>query len=242
MSLLLANNNSQVDLNDALNLLRLSADQGYAPAQTALGNAYERGFVVLADTQRAIDWYKKAAEQGDWVAQFSLGRMYFLENPVTRDVSAAKKWLALAAADPRDSGASFLLGLLYDAGQGTATDYPVAAKWYRQSAERGNPFAMERLASLLLKGVVGGSGLQNKEEAYILLLVASELGSHRADHQLRSMEFDLGKTGADAARSKALDMRDRVLGYARQACGGWEGQYSSSPAPPTLEFQMQCEQ
>jgi len=65
----------------------------------------------------------------------------------------AKKWLELAAADERDSGAAFYLGLLYDDGQGTATNYKVAEKWYRQAAERGNPFAMEKLGLLLLKGV-----------------------------------------------------------------------------------------
>jgi len=242
MSLLLAGNNDQTDKNDALNLLRLSADQGYFPAQTALATAYQRGFVVPQDIQQAIAWYKKAANQGDWVAQFSLGRIYFLGDQVARDSSAAKGWLEQAAGDPRDSGASFLLGLLYDEGQGTATDYRVAARWYRQSADRGNPFAMERLALLLLKGVAGGSGLQNKEEAYILLLVAAELGNHRADLQLLSMERDLGKTGSDAARKKALDMRDRVLSYGRQNCGGWEGQFSSTPAPPPLDLQMQCQQ
>jgi TPR repeat protein len=241
MSLLLANNNSQVDLNDALNLLRLSADQGYAPAQTALGTAYERGFVVISDTQRAIDWYKKAAEQGDWVAQFSLGYIYLAGTPVARDVQEAKKWLTRAAADPHDSGASYLLGTLYDVGQGTATDYPAAAKWYRQSAERGNPFAMENLAVLLLKGVAGPSGLQSKEEAYTFLLVAVGLGNRYASQRLASMESDLGISGAAAARRKALDKRDLILDFRSQTCGRWDEQYGHTPFTPPLNIQMQCE-
>ena len=113
MSLLVAHNNNPVDVSDALYLLRLSADGGFAPAQTALGTAYERGFGVAPDVHWAIDWYTKAAKQGDWVAQFSLGRLYLQGNLLQRDFTEARKWLEMAAADPRDSGASFLLGTLY---------------------------------------------------------------------------------------------------------------------------------
>lgn len=242
ISLLLAGNNHQSDQNDALNLLRASAVAGYSPAQTALASAYEQGFVLTQDTQQAIGWYKKAAEQGDWIAQFSLGRIYFLGGgTISRDTAMAKKWLELAAADERDSGAAFLLGLLNDDGQGTATNYKLAEKWYRQAAERGNPFAMEKLGLLLFKGVVAEPGPKNKEEAYIFFLAAAALGNHQVDQQLQSIEADLGKNNADAAREKALDLRDRVYSYSRAQCGGWYGQYSSTPTPPPLDLQPACE-
>ena len=242
ISLLLAGNNRQSDQNDAVNLLRVAAGSGYSPAQTALASAYEQGFVLTQDTQQAIGWYKKAAEQGDWIAQFSLGRIYFTGGPISRDTTMAKKWLESAATDARDSGAAFYLGLLYDEGQGTATNYKVAEKWYRQAAERGNPFAMEKLGLLLLKGVIADPGPRNREEAYILFVAASELGNHQVDQQLQSIEADLGKNGADAARAKALDLRDRVGTYSRMQCGGWVGQYSSAPTPPPLTLQPECEQ
>jgi TPR repeat protein len=240
ISLLLAGNNRQSDQNDALALLRASAVSGYSAAQTALASAYEQGFVLTQDTQQAIGWYKKAAEKGDWIAQFSLGRIYFLGGTVSRDTAMAKKWLELAAADERDSGAAFFLGLLYDAGQDTATNYKVAEKWYRQAAERGNPFAMEKLGLLLLKGVIGEPGPKNREEAYIFFLAAAELGNHQVDQQLQSIEADLGKNGAEAARGKALDLLDRVYGYSRAQCSGWYGQYSSAPTPPPLALQPEC--
>lgn len=241
ISLLLPANNRQSDQNDAINLLRVAAGNGYSPAQTALASAYEQGFVVTQDTQQAISWYKKAAEQGDWIAQFFLGRIYFIGGPVSRDTSIAKKWFELAAADPRDSGAAFYLGLLYDDGQGTATNYKVAEKWYRQAAERGNPFAMEKLGFLLLKGVIAEPGPKNREEAYVFFLAAAALGNHRVDQQLQSIEADLGKNSADTAREKALDLRDRVYGYSNGQCGGWYGQFSSTPMPPPLDRQLECE-
>lgn len=236
MSLLLAGNSSTADQSDALNLLRLAADRGYSPAQTALGTIYEHGEGVMQDAQSAIAWYKKAADQGDWIAQFSLGRIYFSGDQAPRDTAAAKKWLEQAAGNPHDSGAAFYLGLLYDEGQGTATDYPVAQKWYRQSAERGNPFAMEKIALLLLKG-----GQKDKEEAYIFLLVAAEFGNHHADPQLLSMEQDLGKTGSGVARTRALEIRNRVQAFTQQNCGSWEGQYGSAPVAPPLSLQLPCQ-
>jgi TPR repeat protein len=240
ISLLLAGNNRQSDQDDAVNLLRTAAGSGYSPAQTALGTAYEQGFVVTQNTQQAIAWYKKAAEQGDWIAQFSLGRLYFSGTAVARDTAAAKKWFEAAAADSRDGGSAFYLGLLYDQGQGAATNYAEAAKWYRQSADRGNPFAMEKLGLLLLKGYGPEPAQKNREEAYVLFLTAAELGNHQVDQQLRSIEPDLGKNGADAARSKALDLRDRVDSYARMQCGGWDGQYGNPPTPPPLNLQPIC--
>lgn len=232
MSLLLGNNQSQSDRDDALGLLRSAAGQGFVPAQTALGSLFE-----AQDIQKAIWWYTKAAEKNDWIAQFSLGRIYFKGAVVVRDVSTANKWLTLAAATG-DGGSAFYLGLLNDEGQGTATNYAEAAKWYRQSAEAGNPFAQEKLALLLLRGL---GGRHNPQEAYVWLLVATELGNRRAAQRLQSMEGDIGRNGSEAARRQALEVRDRILSNTQRGCNGWEDQYSDMPTPPPLELQVNCE-
>jgi TPR repeat protein len=233
MSLLFGNNQRLADRDDALNLLRSAAGQGFVPAQTALGSLYE----ATHDIQQAIRWYTEAAGKNDWIAQFSLGRIYFKGTVVIRDVSAAKKWLALAAASG-DGGSAFYLGMLNDEGQGTATNYAEAAKWYRQSAEAGNPFAQEKLAILLLKGL---GGEHNPQEAYVWLLVASELGNRQAEQRLQFMEGDIGRNGAEAARRQALDVRDRILSSVQRACGSWADQYFDMPAPPPLASQIACE-
>jgi TPR repeat protein len=235
MSLLVGNNPSLEDRDDALNLLRSAADQGFAPAQTALGTAYELGTLSSADIQRAIDWYNKAADQGEWIAQFSLGRIYFYGFGVPRDAAAARKWFALAAVSGGGASA-YYLGRLFDEGE-QAADYSQAAKWYRQSAEKGNPFAQERLGQLWLKGLVGSG---SRQEAYAWLLVAVEFGNSHALQALQSMEGDIGKSGADAARRQALEIRDRVLVYRERACGPWDGQYADLPTPPPLALQFSC--
>jgi TPR repeat protein len=242
ISVLVGGSDHQSDMDDAARLLRIAADSGYSPAQTALGSAYEQGIAVSQDTQQAISWYKKAAEQGDWIAQFSLGRLYFQGGAIARDTAMAKKWLELAAADERDNGAAFYLGLLYDDGQGTATNYKAAEKWYRQAADRGNSFAMEKLGVLLLRGVIAQPGPASREEAYVYMITAAALGNHNVDQQLRSIEADLGKKSADAAREKSLDLRERVRSYSRTQCGGWDGQFSGAPTPPPLSVQINCEE
>jgi TPR repeat protein len=143
----------------------------------------------------------------------------------------------MQAAAAQDSGSSFFLGLLNDRDVANSPDYAEAAKWYRLSAERGNPYAQERLAQLLLEGL---GVKQNRQEAYAWLLVAVELGNSQAQPRLLSMESDLGQMGADAARKQALEMHERILGYTRKECAGWDGQYSNAPTVPPLNNQLSC--
>lgn len=65
----LANRLALLD-NDSVNremaqLYTEAAEMGYAPAQTSLGTCYRTGWGVEKDMEKAFDWYKKAAEQGD---------------------------------------------------------------------------------------------------------------------------------------------------------------------------------
>src|ERR1700690_2837454 len=56
--------------NDALGIdyFRRSAELGYGPAQIALGYYYETGTMADRDPGRAVDLYRKAAQQGDPLA------------------------------------------------------------------------------------------------------------------------------------------------------------------------------
>ncbi|MEI6708572.1 MAG: tetratricopeptide repeat protein, partial [Methylococcales bacterium] len=65
----------QNDYNKALPLLRASAEQGYANAQSRLGYMYNKGIGVAQDDNQAVMWYRKAAEQGNASAQSNLGFM-----------------------------------------------------------------------------------------------------------------------------------------------------------------------
>ena len=49
------------------------AEQGLPDAQYSLGNAYYNGDGVAEDVEVAMEWYRKAAEQGQADAQQMLG-------------------------------------------------------------------------------------------------------------------------------------------------------------------------
>ena len=69
-----------------------------AKAQVNLGLMYRNGQGVPQDYAEAVQWYRKAAEQGDATAQLSLGLMYGMGQGVPRDLTQAHMWLNLAAS------------------------------------------------------------------------------------------------------------------------------------------------
>ena len=60
---------------------------------------YKHGQGVDVNYKKAIEWYKKAAEQGDAQAQYNVGVMYeFGPQGVDQSDSMAMRWYAKAAA------------------------------------------------------------------------------------------------------------------------------------------------
>jgi hypothetical protein len=65
------------------------AGEGDPAAQVELGRAYEDGTGVAQDDAKAVEWFPKAAEQGNSQAQNSLGVMYALGRGVERNRGGA---------------------------------------------------------------------------------------------------------------------------------------------------------
>ena len=59
---------------------------------------YYNGEGVPKDAVQAVNWYKKAAEQGHVDAQSNLGSMYYKGEGVPKDFVIAYMWRNLAAA------------------------------------------------------------------------------------------------------------------------------------------------
>jgi cell division septation protein DedD len=64
--------------------------------------------------------------------------------------AALAEWMPLAEAG--DASAQLALGVLYEAGLGTARDYSQAMTWYRAAAAQGSPAAQNNLALLYAHG------------------------------------------------------------------------------------------
>ena len=57
------------DYGEAVYWYRTAAEQGYPGAQTNLGIMYARGRGVTTSRRTAIEWFQRAAKQGDLAAQ-----------------------------------------------------------------------------------------------------------------------------------------------------------------------------
>ena len=116
------------------------ARTGNASAQNNLGLLYKYGRGVERDLKRAVEWYRRAAEQDHAVAQFNLGLMYDNGLGVTQDFEAAARWFRLAA-DKDVARAQTFLGMMYWAGKGVSKDRSLALFWTTIAADRGDELA-----------------------------------------------------------------------------------------------------
>ena len=70
---------------------------------------YQNGVGVGEDVNKAVEWYKKAAEQGDKAALFTLGAMaYNGSNGVKEDRAKAKELMQQSADQGYSKAIKFL--------------------------------------------------------------------------------------------------------------------------------------
>ena len=135
------------------------------------------------DYDKALKYYKYAAEKNDSHAQFRLGYIYDQGKGVTQNYAEAMKWY-LKAAEQENANAQSNLGLMYEKGQGVKQDYSEANKWYQKAAEQGNTSAQFNLGLSLYfgKGIT-----QNYTEAFNWLLKAANSGDAASQNNVGTM-------------------------------------------------------
>jgi TPR repeat protein len=101
------------------------------------GVSYLIGKGVAKDRAKALECFRKAAEQGNSGGQRYLGDMYFRGWGVAKDLTEAAKWYR-KAAEQGNASAQNGVGACCWNGWGVEKDYTEALKWYRKSAEQGN--------------------------------------------------------------------------------------------------------
>ena len=82
-----------IEFNSSLDL----AKQGDSTAQYNLARCYYFGSGTEKDTEKAVEWYKKAAEQGNASAQLELARCYYFGSGTEKDTEKAFEWYKKAA-------------------------------------------------------------------------------------------------------------------------------------------------
>jgi FimV-like protein len=105
---------------------------------------YARGRGVNKDSNEAVKWCRKAAEQGHLDAQFQLGLLYNQKNESIYDGKEAERWLRKAAEQGLPD-AQLFLGYYYI----EFKDFAEAERWLRKAADQGNPSVKEHARQML---------------------------------------------------------------------------------------------
>lgn len=154
---------------------------GNAGAQKNLGWKYYQGEDVPQDYEKAMMWYRLAAEQNFSPAQNNLGHMYESGQGVPQDYAEAVKWYRLAA-DQGHANAQYNIGRMYESGQGAPKDFAAAVKWYRLAAEQCHAHAQYNLGMMY----DNGTGVPRKKaQAITLYQLAAAQGHVEAQNLLK---------------------------------------------------------
>jgi len=121
-----------------------AAEQGFALAQSVLGDYYYTGRGVEKDDIKAVKWYRKAAEQGLSDSQFHLGGCYIMGQGVAKNDVEAVKWY-LKAAEQGFALAQAVLGSCYSTGRGVAKNEVAGYKWVLLAAAQGEETAKKNI-------------------------------------------------------------------------------------------------
>lgn len=127
-----------------INALQKKAEQGDAMSQLNLGAAYDHGIGVKRDVDKAVEWYKKAADQGLAEAQFNLAHIL-----VAEDISAvgAAEYM-LKAAKQGMPDAQYLMGVTFAEGIGVEPDEEQAKLWLNRAIAQGQKDAAKFLKKM----------------------------------------------------------------------------------------------
>lgn len=139
-------------LHGRLEELSKRAANGDTKAQLQMGLAYEFGDSIAKDIDKAMHWYRIAADRGDPVAQADLGYLYEMGANGPKDPAEAAKWYMRAALAGL-TRAKFNLGVLYLEGSGVQRSMNEAAHWIGEAADDGCPSALVSMSYLYANGL-----------------------------------------------------------------------------------------
>ena len=135
-----------------LGLLQKAAAAGSAAAQLILGHVYSQMHHLPDAPQRAVDWYRRAAEQGEPMALTRLADLHMIGLGVAQDDAEALRLYKRTA----ERGYALMqcnLAYMLAEGIGAPADAAAALSWYLRAAAQGEPRAYFSLGLCCFEGV-----------------------------------------------------------------------------------------
>ena len=118
--------------------LLAKATAGDQAAQVSVGDKFAAGVEVPQDLKQAVEWYRKAADQGSAAGELDLADAYRDGRGVVRDKVLAAEWY-LKAAEQGNSSAQGTLAMLYVMGLGVPKNDGEAYYWLDLAAAVKSP-------------------------------------------------------------------------------------------------------
>jgi hypothetical protein len=128
------------DINRAFRLLYQAAINGQSSAvsEQLVGQAFLLGAGLPKNYAKAIDWYTKAADNGNLEAQNELGFLYFIGKGVEQDIDKGGAYFLMAARGGLPV-AQYNVGIMYATGRGVeGVDVGKAYAWLNIAAAGGH--------------------------------------------------------------------------------------------------------
>ncbi|MBP5419901.1 MAG: SEL1-like repeat protein [Bacteroidales bacterium] len=187
--------------------LQYIANRETTEALNDLGEKYYKA----QDYKKAVEWYTKAAEQGDARAQCNLGYCYENGRGVEQDYQKAVEWYT-KAAEQGYASAQNNLRCCYVLWLGVEKDNKKAFEWITKTAEQGYASAQFNLGYCYDRGLGVENDYQKAVEWYTK---AAEQGY--ADAQLKlGVCYELSRgVERDYQKAVALFKKAAEQGYAR---------------------------
>lgn len=147
---------ASMDTEDVPMKGKAEENDGYMSADRQLSEQDIRMNAVAemkkGNNEQAFQYYAILAEKEDWEFMYhDTTELFESEQNILRRSQDAVFWFTKCAEFCQDSWtvslAEFQLGEMYAKGIGVKKNYKIAEKYYRSSAEKGNPYAKKKFVA-----------------------------------------------------------------------------------------------
>ncbi len=200
------------NLEKALFWLQLGAAMDYPPSLFALGLMYLKGRGVERNKERAMSWFKRAADKGDKLAQNNLGSLLINSNK-PEDKAAALHYFMMAAKQ-NVAFAQYNIGLMYYKNEVPNDSNPnneKAIQWLLLAARQGDADSI-KLLTRIRKELREGTW-QGIFHSMVGDIVAEVVGSEASDCIKEWIDNGLADVLDDAIRESIGELAGEVTSH-----------------------------
>ncbi|QCK16702.1 tetratricopeptide repeat protein [Mangrovivirga cuniculi] len=117
--------------------IKVGAQAGMSEAQFFLGKMYANGKGEAKDIDKALKYYRKAADQGNAKAMNNIGVQYYSGKNIPQDYAKAIYWWE-KASELGNQVSTRNLGVVYRFGRGVDKDLLKASNYFNDAVDNGN--------------------------------------------------------------------------------------------------------